>query len=106
MVARVTEPWLRWVGRRRRRKWGRRRRRWKYVGKTDWNAKPVLGNRRLKKKDRVLKECEGDCDNNRQCKGRLRCFQREVVFNEYQDVEEKEFGGDYCYDPHIKGTWL
>ena len=106
VLPRVTEPWLRWVGRRPRRKWDRRRRRYVYRG-GDWNAKPVLGNRRLKKKDRVLKECQGDCDNDRQCKGRLRCFQR----NGYRKVPgcrgRGVKGGDYCYDPYKKrgGGW-
>ena len=77
-LPRVTEPWLRWRG---------------------WNP---YRNRR-----NTLRECEGDCDRNSQCKGRLRCFQR----NGYRKVPgckgRGKKGADYCYDPYKRrgGGW-
>ena len=43
--------------------------------------------------------CQGDCDNDDECEGTLRCFQR----NEYVPVTGCDGEGlasmDYCYDP-------
>ena len=47
-----------------------------------------------------LEEGEGDCDSHRDCKGRLKCFER----NNYEKVPGVNGrgvrGGDYCYDPN------
>ena len=46
-----------------------------------------------------LGECKGDCDNDSQCKGNLKCYQR----NGYTGVTHCEGRGtknwDYCFNP-------
>ena len=50
-----------------------------------------------------LEEGEGDCDSDRDCKGQLKCFQR----NGYEKVPGVNGRGvrgyDYCYDPERSG---
>lgn len=46
---------------------------------------------------------EGDCDDDSQCKGKLRCFQRNIrrsipgLYVEHLDAKHDDL--DFCYDP-------
>ena len=57
--------------------------------------------------------CEGDCDNDAQCSGPMKCFQRGV--SELETVPGCGTDGmvpnhDYCYSPHdrvkVHGRWM
>ena len=54
-----------------------------------------------------LKECEGDCDRNSQCEGRLQCYQR-GTFIKYlpPGCKGQQFtsGHDFCFDPDKAGV--
>ena len=51
-----------------------------------------------------LGRCEGDCDNDDECIGPLKCFQRDKRTGPYAPVDQCTGKGvgywDYCYDPH------
>ena len=52
-----------------------------------------------------LNECEGDCDVDGDCKGSLKCFQRngnEKIPGCKKGGSGDKIGYDYCYDPKLK----
>ena len=54
-----------------------------------------------------LKECEGDCDRNSQCEGKLQCYQRGTFTKNLPPGckgQQFETGHDFCFDPDKAGV--